>query len=154
MAKEIFPLVPASPGAYYMLVPTFLVVLGVAALLAYCFYSTRHTRCEITNEGLRIAGNVYGRLIPRAQLRVGEARSLDLKSEPDYAPRWRTNGIGLPGYRSGWFKLRNGEKALAFLTDYHSVAAVPTTAGYILLVSVAEPQRFLQALRAAPHVGY
>jgi hypothetical protein len=44
--------------------------------------------------------------------------------------------------------LRNGEKALVFVTDPKSVAYVPTRAGYSILVSVAEPARLLEAVRA------
>ena len=32
-------------------------------------------------------------------------------------PGLRTMGTGLPGYRAGWFRLRNGEKALLYLTE-------------------------------------
>ena len=74
---------------------------------------------------------------------------MDLTAEREYRPSWRTNGVGLPGYSAGWFKLSNGQKALAFLTDRTRVVYLPTRAGYVLLLSVASPQEFLRALRAS-----
>jgi hypothetical protein len=56
-------------------------------------------------------------------------------------------GTGLPGYRSGWFRLRNGEKALLYLTDTSRAVYVPTTAGYGVLLSPQNPDEFVAALR-------
>jgi hypothetical protein len=58
-------------------------------------------------------------------------------------------GTGLPGYRAGWFRLKNGERALVYLTDDRRAVYVPTTAGYSVLVSPGEPDQFLAALRQA-----
>jgi hypothetical protein len=55
----------------------------------------------------------------------------------------------LPGYSAGWFRLRNGEKALAFVTDRQRVLYFPTWKGYSILLSVAEPDAMLAALRRA-----
>ncbi len=54
----------------------------------------------------------------------------------------------MPGYRAGWFRLANGEKALLYVTDPHKVAYVPTRAGYSLLLSVDRPTEFVERLRA------
>ena len=56
-------------------------------------------------------------------------------------------GTGLPGYQSGWFRLRNGERALLYLTDRTRAVYVPTTAGFSVLLSPAEPDRFIAALQ-------
>jgi hypothetical protein len=55
-------------------------------------------------------------------------------------------GTGLPGYQAGWFRLRNGEKALVYLTDRRRAVYVPTTAGYDVLLSPEDPDGFLRAL--------
>jgi hypothetical protein len=73
---------------------------------------------------------------------------VDFATEPDLAPKWRTMGTGLPGYQAGWFRLKNGEKALLYLSDRSRAVYVPTTAGYSLLLSPADPDRFLSAVRA------
>jgi hypothetical protein len=97
---------------------------------------------------LRLRGDLYGRLIPRAQIRAGAARRVDFRVASELTPQRRTLGTGLPGYRAGWFRLRNGESALLYLTDPSRAVYVPTTAGYSVLLSPAEPDAFLAALHA------
>jgi hypothetical protein len=48
---------------------------------------------------------------------LGGARRVGLSREVDLQPAGRTLGTGLPGYQAGWFRLRNGEKALLYLTN-------------------------------------
>ena len=67
---------------------------------------------------------------------------------PDFAPRIRTLGTAVPGYASGWYRLRNGEKALAYLTRRDSVVYLPTALGYSPLLSVSRPEELLAALRS------
>ncbi|MGC9970260.1 MAG: PH domain-containing protein [Bryobacteraceae bacterium] len=146
--KQVFPIIPASTAPWAVLIPTLALLVGLVVLFAWFAYSTRHVRVEVSSDGLKIAGDMYGRMIPGRVLIAGQARVLDLTKDTDYALARRTNGTGLPGYKAGWFRLRNGEKALAFVTDTKSVAYVPTRAGYSVLLSVAEPGRFLEAIRA------
>ena len=53
----------------------------------------------------------------------------------------------MPGYNAGWFRLKNGSKALLALTDRSSVVYIPTTEDYSILLSVADPEAFLAAAR-------
>ena len=57
----------------------------------------------------------------------------------------RTNGVGLPGFLLGWFRLDNGERALIAVTDRGRVVYVPYVEG-LLLVSVADPAAMLDSL--------
>ena len=82
-------------------------------------------------------------------LRLDRAAIVDLGESTDYAPRRRTFGTGLPGYASGWFRLRNGEKALAYLTRRDAVLYLPTSLGYSLLLSADRPQELLASLKFA-----
>ncbi|MDR2797510.1 MAG: hypothetical protein LBB80_04135 [Treponema sp.] len=47
----------------------------------------------------------------------------------------RTNGISFPHFKSGWIKLRNGEKALTFITDKTNVVLIPRK-DYLLLFTM------------------
>jgi hypothetical protein len=80
---------------------------------------------------------------------VEEARRVDLRGVSEYRLRIRTNGVGLPGYRAGWFRLRSGEKALVFVTDLEQLVYVPTREGYSVLLSVVAPEEFLEALTSS-----
>jgi hypothetical protein len=150
--KQVFPIVPPSGNASFIALALIgALLIGLVALFAYIAWSTRHVQFEVSSEGLKITGDLYGRTIPAADLIAGEARGIDLAAEPGYRPRWRTNGVGLPGYISGWFRLVNKEKALAFVTDRTRIVRIPTRKGYSVLLSVADPQQFLSALNTAVH---
>jgi hypothetical protein len=145
-----FLIAPAASRAMWllMLVPG-LVFCLVAFVLGSALLGARASRFEVSPEGLRLRGDLYGRLIPIEQLRAGPASRIDFTTMPELTPARRTMGTGLPGYRAGWFRLRNGERALLYLTDETRAVYVPTTAGYSLVLSPREPDQFLAALRAA-----
>ena len=81
------------------------------------------------------------------QLNLAAAKIVDLDETRELRPRWRTNGVGLPGYQAGWFKLADGEKALLFVTDPTAVLYIPTGEGYSLLMSVLDAPRFLASIK-------
>ena len=143
---EVFPIVPAPLkvlwffGGVSVLLVAVLLIVGVAAM------SGRFSRFEVSSEGLRLRGDLYGRLIPLEALRVDESHILRLEKTSQFWPRRKTMGTNLPGYLSGWFRLRSGEKALLYVTDRRQVVYLPTTEGYSVMLSVAEPQRLLDAL--------
>ena len=145
---EIFPIVPASAKPIWFIAIILVILATICALLAYTAYSARHSRIEIGNGQLDLVGDLWARSIPIHSLQLEGARVLDLGKSSDYAPRFRTLGTGLPGYASGWFRLRNGEKALAYLTRRDSVLYLPTSQGYSLLLSAERPQELLAALRS------
>lgn len=143
----VFPIIPASGKAFWFLGGIILLLFLILCLLGYTAYSLQHVTFEINPHQLRIKGGLYGRTVPASALVVDQAQSLDLTQQQAYRPKWRTNGIGLPGYAAGWFKLRNREKALLFVTDGRRVVYIPTRQGYVLILSVAAPEQFLQTLQ-------
>jgi len=145
---NVFPIAPAESRYLWFLIPVILILLGAMALLATSVRGARASRFEIRADGLRLEGDWYGRLVPRSQLRVDLARRVDLGREQELLPKWRRMGTGLPGYQAGWFRLRDGEKALLYLTDRTKAVYIPTTAGYSLLLSPADPDGFLSRLRS------
>jgi len=145
---QTFPIVPGHIRALWLAIPVVIALGGVGALL-YSFSSARTARFEVSSQGLRLRGDFYGRLIPLRALRLTDARAIDLGAEPSLKPVMRTLGTAIGGYRAGWFRLRDGEKALLYVTDPTRVAYVPTTDGYAVMVSVADPSAFLTSLRAA-----
>jgi len=102
---------------------------------------------EISSDGLKISAFLYGRSIPARDLDVARARAMDLNVDSDHQLARKTNGNGLPGYKAGWFRMANGDKALAFITDDSRVVCIPTRQDYTVLLSVENPQEFLRVLR-------
>lgn len=146
---EVFPIVPGPVRSLWIMLPIFLVLVGTMGALGVSLSSARTARFEVSPEGLRLRGDLYGRLVPASALRMDEARTVDLDVDKALSPTMRTMGTAVGGYRGGWFRLHNGEKALLYVTDKSRVVYVPTSAGFSILVSVADPPAFLDALRRA-----
>jgi hypothetical protein len=144
-----FTIAPAGLKPLWTLLPVALILTVVMAGLALSLAGSRQARFEVSSAGLRLRGDFYGRLVPATAIQVAAARRADLAADGTLRPVRRTWGTGLPGYRAGWFRLANGERALLYLTDDAKAVYVPTTLGYALLLSPDDPDRFLQALRGA-----
>jgi hypothetical protein len=148
---QTFAILPAGTRTLWVLVPLFVLLLGGlgagAAVLGGAWYGSQRATFEVSPAGLRLRGDVYGRLIPASELRGTAARIIDLRSDAEHRPRRRTFGTGLPGYAAGWFRLHNGEKALLFLTDWTHVVYVPTRDGYAVLLSPGAPEAMLRAIQ-------
>jgi PH (Pleckstrin Homology) domain-containing protein len=144
---QVFAIAPAAMKGFVVLWGVVGLALSIAlGAVALATSGARTARFEISSDGLRLRGDLYGRLIPIDALRIDQARRVELDATSELAPRRRTMGTGLPGYQAGWFRLRNGEKALVYLTDRSRAVYVPTTAGYDVLLSPEDPDGFLRAL--------
>jgi hypothetical protein len=146
---EVFPIVPTQGRLLWVLLGLVAVVMvAVVAVVALSARGARHSSFEISGEGLRLHGDLYGRLIPAAAIKSAEARLVNVGVDPGFGPTTRIAGTAVPGYHAGWYKLRNGEKALLYLTERKRAVYVPTTLGYSVLLSPQEPERFVDRLRA------
>lgn len=162
---ETFSIAPASTKSLIAVVPLALLILFSAvrfpatmvplgflgvlliAIFGFPVYSSRHVGILANDQRLQIRGDLYGRSINLSSLNLAVAKIVNLREDRELRPRWRTNGIGLPGYQAGWFKLADGEKALLFVTDPTAVVYIPTGEGYSLLLSVSDPPRFLASIK-------
>lgn len=124
------------------------VIVGIIIFFGFFGYSARKSTFNISEQGLNIAGNMYGKDLPAESLVPEGIVLLNLKNDLDFRPMFRTNGVSLPGYREGWFRLRNREKALCFLTRTSNVIYLPTTEGYSIIMSVADPTEFKNKAKA------
>lgn len=172
---ESFAIIPPDPQElnknWLMVLPSFGVMLGVVLLahqtmplpvqlllvlvipgvilllLQTLMQKAKNTRFEIGDQHLQIFYPKYGRSLNLSDLDLAAARVLDLGLEQAYKPALRTNGVGMFGFGAGWFRLKNGQKALLFVSDRHQVLCLPTRLDYVLMLSPQNPQVFLQALQ-------
>lgn len=107
---------------------------------------SRH-RLALVDGALEVATTFYRRRLPLADLKLDEARIVDLDERTELRPMFKTNGTGLPGFKSGWFRLRNRNKALVAMVGGKRVAWIPTRVGYDLLLQPRSPQALLDELR-------
>lgn len=171
--KDIFPIVPAPRRAFFLLYGLgIFVFLGAvaatvlaaaqqqpalylvaltqvagAALLLYIAASSQHAFIEVHRDRLRVRRDLFGRGLATSTLDLSKVRVVNLSESKPLQPKWRLFGTAVPGYLSGWYKLHDGRRALLFVTDQQHVVCVPWRDGRLLLVSVAEPERFLNCLR-------
>lgn len=146
-ASTVFPMIPAASKSLWFFGIIGLILVSVMLMLSWVAWSMQHARFTVSNEGLRLQGDLYGRLIPLKSLKLDEAVVINLNLDKDHQPKWRTMGTGLPGYAVGWFKLRNGAKALLYVTDRTRVARIPTTDGYTVMLSVSDPAALINTLK-------
>ncbi|HTE46074.1 MAG TPA: PH domain-containing protein [Gemmatimonadaceae bacterium] len=147
---QVFHIAPGVVRSGLLMIPAALIVL-VLGLSGFALFKTlsgaRSATFELSADGLRIKGDLYGRFIPLKDLVPSEAKRVTITEGP-LRPTMRTAGTALPGYRSGWFRLANGTKGLLYATDPTRIVHVPTTAGYSLLLSVAETDAFVERMHA------
>ena len=142
-----FVIAPAGSRYLWFILPIMLLLAIVPVILVMSIRGSRNASFEVRNDGLEIHGDLYGRFIPTSHLKLQDARRVDFQQDGTLRPRVRTMGTALPGYQSGWFRLRNGEKALVYLTDRTRAVYVPTSEGFSVLVSPTDADGFLAALR-------
>ncbi len=148
---QSFAIAPSDTKALWLVGGFVIVILTIViGLLGASVMGARASRFEVAADGLRLRGDLYGRLIPRSAIRAESAQRVDFQATPELTPASRTMGTALPGYKSGWFRLRNGEKALLYLTDRTRAVYIPTSQGYAVMVSPIDPDGFLAALKSMP----
>jgi hypothetical protein len=143
-----FDLIPPGAGTTLVINAISASLVLIAVIGMWVAWSASHSSIGVTERGLELRVPFYGRTISMSKLDLANARVAALGSSPELSPTARTNGIGLPGYRAGWFRLANGMKALVALTSAEHALYIPTNEGFALLVSVQTPETVLQALRS------
>ena len=99
---QVFAIAPAAMKGFVLLWGVLVLVLSIAfGAVALATSGARTARFEVSSEGLRLRGDLYGRLIPIGELRLDQARRIQLDTASELAPRRRTMGTGLPGYQAG-----------------------------------------------------
>ncbi|MBS0432342.1 MAG: hypothetical protein JSS21_08080 [Proteobacteria bacterium] len=125
-------------------------LLGPLLLLQvlYLFLSWRIRRAGVAlnAQAIGIDSGLGSRLIALQRLAPRGLREIDLAAHPELRPLLRTWGIGLPGFSSGWYRLRDGRKALCLITDRSRVCMLEDETGVAYLLSLEDPAPLRRAL--------
>jgi len=124
------------------------IVLPVAALFVWLLVRQSGSTLEVTEEVLMLNVPWYARRVAMADIDMDRVRLLSEAEAGGWQLKWRTNGIGFPGFQVGWFSSENREKVLAARTQGQAVL-IPTTKGFTLLVSLEDPEAFVNRMRSA-----
>jgi hypothetical protein len=127
-------------------------IIGVEMLLAITLWALldramhRH-RLALSPGALDIKTSFYSHSVPLAQLKLDEARVVDLHERTDFMPGAKSNGYAIPGFHSGHFRLRNGEKAFVAIAGERRALWLPTAGKAGLLLQPQQPDALLGHLR-------
>jgi hypothetical protein len=110
-----------------------LVLLGLAITLV--LLGARTPRFAVDGQYIHVSNSLFGRDISLANLDRQSARFVNLNNDRELMPVLRTFGFGLGAKRTGWFRLRNGETALLYLTRSEKLIYIQSRQGYSILFS-------------------
>ena len=149
MSERWVPMVPASTMPVWSFVLLMVFLIALMGVFGWFLYWSKHTRFQIQNSEIHFDAGLYSKSISLQDIDVSSMGLLDYEQAPALKPRVRINGIGLPGYKSGWYRLANEEKALLYVTDESKMLAFKTLEGYWVFMSVMDPTSFVEQLQEA-----
>ncbi|WKB56173.1 hypothetical protein [Eleftheria terrae] len=119
-------------------VPVLLGSTGIVVLVAGVLAAAvRRQRASFDGRALRIQSSFYNVTLRIADLASG-IEVLDAGVPAARRLALRTNGVAFPGYRSGWFRSREGQKLFAAVIDQPNLY-IPTKQSFGLVLSVENP---------------
>lgn len=126
------------------------VVAAVLAIALGIAWSMGGNRLDVDTDTVTLQAARFNRMQkPLAALDGAHARAGDLAQMPEARTTLRTNGVGLPGYSAGWFRLARSGRALLMVTDPTRVIVLPFADGEMMIASVEDPAATLARLRDA-----
>jgi len=141
-------IIQPKDGPFLITIALCLVIVIPMVIFSFAIiHSMKNASITLTENELTIKSIFYGRKIPIENILINDIRRINLEEETGYNISLRRNGISLPGYQAGWMRLRNGERALTFLTDKSNVVFIPTKE-YLVLVSIPNIDEFINRIRA------
>jgi hypothetical protein len=126
---------------------TKLVALMFAALAVRVYWEARHSEVVLTGERIEFrVPAFYSRSIRIEDVDFSELALVDLEREVDWQPKYRTNGLGLWGYRLGRYWVKAKRSAWLAVTDTSKVVVISQRRGPVNLVSLRDPELFIARL--------
>jgi hypothetical protein len=138
---------------------TVALVLGGLVLLCGALWwvlarSMRRQALRVSADALEVRSSFYRCTTPLAELKLDQARVVDLDERTELKPTLKTNGFSIPGFHSGWFLLRNRRRSFVAITDGRRKLWLPGSGRHDLLIEPADPAALLARLRElAMHSG-
>ncbi len=127
-------------------------ILGAEALLMLAVWALldrvmhRH-RLALSSDALDVKTSFYSRIVPLSELKLDQARVVDLHERTEFKPATKTNRYSVPGFHSGHFHLRNKEKAFVAIAGERRALWLPTVNNVGLLLQPQQPDALLKRLR-------
>lgn len=145
---EVFEIAETSKnsGIFMVAVSAFIALLTIG-IFGYIGMTMNHMYVEAGPDKVKFRIPMYSRTINRSDIVQDRIKVLNLNQAGSPRLGMRTNGIGLPGFQGGWFRLKGGGKVLTAITDRTKVVLIPTTLGYDVMVSAKAPEALVASLK-------
>ena len=102
---------------------------------------------ELSADALDVRSSFYHCRTPLAGLKLDQARVVDLDEHTELKPILKANGFSIPGFRSGWFVLRNRRRSFVAVADGRRKLWLPGHGKHDLLLEPRDPAALLARLR-------
>ena len=122
-------------------------LLLMSALWALLDKAMHRHGLTLSADSLEVKSSFYSRVVPLSELRLHEARVIDLDERTEFRPAAKSNGYAVPGFHSGHFRLRNREKAFVTIAGERRALWLPTVRDAGLLLQPQQPDALLNRLR-------
>jgi hypothetical protein len=124
------------------------VAVAVAAVAFGFLYAPGPPAYTLTPGALEIHDRFYPVTIGAAGVDVARIRIVDIATDTAWRPTARTNGFANSHYRSGWFRVANGQKVRLYrASGTRLVLLPPRGAGEPVLLEVDDPEMFVEDVR-------
>lgn len=127
------------------------VVVFLVLVLGILLFAMKRRSVVLAGGVLDVRAAMYRERTQVADIDLARARVVDVTERTELRPLIKINGMSLPGFHAGRYRLRGKlVKAFCLVTDRHRVLWLPLYNGKDqLLLSVERPQALLDALHAA-----
>ena len=129
-----------------LLGPLLVACIALAVCIVLDRLLQRH-RLRLDASGLDIVTTLYHQQLSLCELQLDAARVVDIDERPEFKPMFKSNGMAMPGFRSGWFRSRTFKKLFVASAGGRRLLWLPTTRGHALLLQPRHPQLLLERLR-------
>ncbi|MBT76708.1 MAG: hypothetical protein CL798_00795 [Chromatiales bacterium] len=126
-------------------ITTSVTMLSIILFAALVYFLLRN-EIVLDAQTLNVKAAFYQRSINRSDIIWADSHIIDLSHMPEFTPRVRVNGIGLPGYRVGRFRLANGSRAFLLMT-HGPLVYLSVRDGEDLLLSIEESSPLLEKIK-------
>ena len=120
------------------------VLLPMVLAFSWMFYKVNDAKLIISSDTVSLDVPFYGFTIPLSEVDLAKAERIDFSQTPALKPDLRANGVGMPGFQLGWFRLANGQKAFVATTTTDNLVLLPTTRNYPLILSLQHPEKLIK----------
>jgi hypothetical protein len=122
-----------------------LIASGMYWLLSYTPGLPKYT---LANGALKIDDRFYSVTLHDTDVNAADAQVVDLATDAGWRPVARTNGFANSHYRSGWFRVANGQKVRLYQADSKRLVLLPGRADKpAVLLQVADPAQFVTEVK-------